>query len=244
MNKTDKEYIDAQVASVEEKCKELIRNASLKVSEQNGQPSFTFPVGFTQKDGQPEVYIEEDTLYAVALKLLMSFNDAKIQLEKKAREEGKKTQADWYADIYNNNVKNWKTIGDSFAEYYKSRKKDIDIAQIVLKHTDETKAEVEELKNTVQSIDTSNKPKEIYIFGKHISGWYFFPFMALLFIFLWFFASGYFEMKEEAKLANVKLQVIRDDFGHYPTIKHVFEMLDSTCVNPIPPKIEKNNNDD
>ena len=44
-------------------------------------------------------------------------------------------------------------------------------------------------------------------------------------------------MKEEAKLANVKLQVIRDDFGHYPTIKHVFEMLDSTCVNPIPPKI-------
>ena len=80
----------------------------------------------------------------------MSFNDAKIQLDKKAREEGKKTQADWYADIYNNNVKNWKTIGDSFAEYYKSRKKDIDIAQIVLKHTDETKAEVEELKNTVQ----------------------------------------------------------------------------------------------
>ena len=31
MNKTDKEYIDAQVASVEEKCKELIRNASQKV---------------------------------------------------------------------------------------------------------------------------------------------------------------------------------------------------------------------
>ena len=101
MNKTDKEYIDAQVASVEDKCKELIRNASQKVSEQDGQPNFTFPVGFTQKDGQPEVYIEEDTLYAVALKLLMSFNDAKIQLDKKAREEGKKTQADWYADIYN-----------------------------------------------------------------------------------------------------------------------------------------------
>jgi len=90
---------------------------------------------------------------------------------------------------------------------------------------------VEELKNTFQSIETSNKPKGIYIFGKHISGWYFFPFMALLFIFLWFFASGYFEMKEEANLANVKLQVIRDDFSHYPTIKHVFEMLDSTCVN-------------
>ena len=174
----------------------------------------------------------------------MSFNDAKIQLDKKAREEGKKTQADWYADIYNNNVKNWKIIGDSFAEYYKSRKKDIDIAQIVLKHTDETKAEVEELKKTVQSINTSSKPRGIYIFGKHISGWYFFPFMALLFIFLWFFASGYFEMKEEAKLANVKLQIIRDDFGHYPPIKHVFEMLDSTCANPIPPKIEKNNNDD
>lgn len=89
MNKTDKEYIDAQVASVEDKCKELIRNASQKVSEQDGQPSFTFPVGFTQKDGQPEVYIEEDTLYAVALKLLMSFNDAKINSrkrhEKKAR---------------------------------------------------------------------------------------------------------------------------------------------------------------
>lgn len=100
------------------------------------------------------------------------------------------------------------------------------------------------MKNTIQSIETSNKPKGIYIFGKHISGWYFFPFMALLFIFLWFFASGYFEMKEEAKFANVKLQVIRDDFGHYPTIKHVFEMLDSTCTNPIPPKIEKNDNDD
>ena len=181
---------------------------------------------------------------ATLMSLTCPLTSPKIQLDKKAREEGKKTQADWYADIYNNNVKNWKTIGDSFAEYYKSRKKDIDIAQIVLKHTDETKAEVEELKNTIQSIETSNKPKGIYIFGKHISGWYFFPFMALLFIFLWFFALGYFEMKEEANLANVKLQVIRDDFGHYPTIKHVFEMLDSTCTNPIPPKIEKNDYDD
>ncbi|MCR5065015.1 MAG: hypothetical protein K6A67_04525 [Bacteroidales bacterium] len=244
MNKADKEYVDAQVASVENKFKNLIGNAAHEVSEQDGQPNFTFPVGFTQKDGQPVVYIEEDTLYTVALKLLMSFNDAKIKLEQKAREEGKKTPEEWYADIFNENVKNWRLITDCLADISKCRQKDIEIIQKVLKHTDETKAEVKELKSTVQSLEASNKPKGIYMFGKHISGWYFFPFIALLFIFLWFFASGYFEMKEEAKLANVKLQVIRDDFGHHPPIKHVLEMLDSTCANPIPPKIEKNDNDD
>ena len=188
--------------------------------------------------------MNEEGLGYVAKDLFVQFVQLQEEYQKKIRDEGKMTKDDWYLDIYNKNVENRQAIRDDLGKYYENRNKDIDAVRTVLKRTEELKVEVAEQTKAIKFIGITGKPTVVYIFGKHISGWYFFPFMALLFIFLWFFASGYFEMKEEAKFANVKLQVIRDDFGHYPTIKHVFEMLDSTCTNPIPPKIEKNDNDD
>ena len=41
-------------------------------------------------------------------------------------------------------------------------------------------------------------------------------------------------MKERAKQANVKLEVIRDEYGQVPTVKRTFEVLDSVYANPIP----------
>lgn len=76
------------------------------------------------------------------------------------------------------------------------------------------------------------------MFGKHISGWYFYPFMFLVFLFLWLYGRAYYIMEDKAKQANIKLQVIRDEYGHVPSVKRIFEILDSTYANPIPPMVE------
>ena len=60
--------------------------------------------------------------------------------------------------------------------------------------------------------------------------------MAFMLIFLGLFGYGFFEMKERAKQANVKLEVIRDEYGQVPAVKRTFEILDSVYANPIPPK--------
>ena len=44
-----------------------------------------------------------------------------------------------------------------------------------------------------------------------------------------------FHMRAQAIQANVKLQVIRNDFGHHPAIARTFHMLDSIYHEPIPP---------
>ena len=69
-----------------------------------------------------------------------------------------------------------------------------------------------------------------------MTGSYFFTFMAFMLIFLGLFGYGFFEMKERAKQANVKLEVIRDEYGQVPAVKRTFEVLDSVYANPIPPK--------
>ena len=69
-----------------------------------------------------------------------------------------------------------------------------------------------------------------------ISGWYFFPFMLIVFIFLGLFGYEAFHMRDEAILANVKLQVIREDFGHHPAVARTFHMLDSIYAEPISKK--------
>lgn len=249
MSKVDKEYVDAQIASVEEKCQEHINAAVGQVNNQN-PPLLTvtenasFPIGFTMKNGELIYYVNEDGLGAIALDLFVQYMQVKEKQEKKMRDEGKKTQDDWYCDIYNMNVKNWKSIRDDLGKYYENRNKDIDVVRTVLNRTEELKAKVTEQTKAIWSIRTAEKPTGVYMFGKHISGWFYYPFMILVFLLLWFFSSGYFDMREQAKQANVKLQVIRDDFGHHPPIKHVFEMLDSTFANPIPQKLQEKGEDE
>jgi len=43
-------------------------------------------------------------------------------------------------------------------------------------------------------------------------------------------------MKERAKQANVKLEIIRDEYEQVPTVERTFEVLDSIYANPIPSK--------
>ena len=42
--------------------------------------------------------------------------------------------------------------------------------------------------------------------------------------------------RDQAIQANVKLQVIRNDFGHHPAVARTFHMLDSIYYEPIPPQ--------
>ena len=58
--------------------------------------------------------------------------------------------------------------------------------------------------------------------------------MIVVLSFLGLFGYGFFEMNERAKQANVKLQVIRNEYGHVPAVKRTFEVLDSIYANPIP----------
>lgn len=181
--------------------------------------------------------MSDTAVRTIAWKLLLTFYEAKEKLLKKKREEeGKKSQEEWYADIYNKNVENWKLLTDYFYDYIGKR--------------DDVKNEVSELKAAVTKMSTSMesltkavntavkncKPSGVYIFGKHIFGWYFFPFMLLVFIFLGLFGYEAFHMRDEAIQANVKLQVIREDFGHHPAVARTFHMLDSLYDNPIPAK--------
>ena len=58
----------------------------------------------------------------------------------------------------------------------------------------------------------------------------------LVFIFLWLFGYEAFHMRDQAIKANVKLQVICNDFGHHPAVARTFHMLDSIYNEPIPPR--------
>ena len=92
------------------------------------------------------------------------------------------------------------------------------------------------LTKVVNTAVKNSKPSGAFIFGKHISGWYFFPVMLLVFIFLGLFSYEAFHMRDQAIQANVKLQVIRNDFGHHPAVARTFHMLDSIYNEPIPPQ--------
>ena len=76
----------------------------------------------------------------------------------------------------------------------------------------------------------------VYIYGKHMAGCYYYTFMAFVFIFLGLFGYGFIEMKERAKQANVKLEIIRDEYGQVPAVKRTFEVLDFIYANPISSK--------
>lgn len=43
-------------------------------------------------------------------------------------------------------------------------------------------------------------------------------------------------MKERAKQANVKLEIIRNEYEQVPTVERTIEVLDSIYANPIPSK--------
>ena len=69
-----------------------------------------------------------------------------------------------------------------------------------------------------------------------MAGCYYYTFMAFVFIFLGLFGYGFIEMKERAKQANVKLEIIRDEYGQVPAVKRTFVVLDFIYANPISSK--------
>ena len=71
MNKTDKEYVDAQIESVEEKFEARLKEAYEKVCNQNSLPkdpkgNVAIPAGFTQRDGQPLILIDPELFETLA----------------------------------------------------------------------------------------------------------------------------------------------------------------------------------
>ena len=92
MSKVDKEYVDAQIASIEEKVEARINDAvgqvnNQEVNAEESQGDFPFPVGFLRRKGEIVYYMNDDAVRTIAWKLLLMFNDAKIKLIKKQKEE-------------------------------------------------------------------------------------------------------------------------------------------------------------
>jgi len=180
--------------------------------------------------------MNDTAVRTIALKLLLTFYEAKEKLiKKKKEEEGMKTQEEWYADIYNKNVENWKLTTDYFNDFIGKRDDVKNEVSNLKTAVTNMRTDIDSLTKAINTVVKNSKPSGVYIVGKHISGWYFFPLMFLVFIFLWLFGYEAFHMRDQAIQANVKLQVIRNDFGHHPAVVRTFHMLDSLYDNPIPP---------
>ena len=159
---------------------------------------------------------------------------AEAEYNKKMREEGKMTREGWYTKLYNNSAEYCAKVSEQVVILYN---KVVGSFEDSHQSRETIKSELNEIKQTLVNIKGSTVDKHgIYIFGKHMAGCYFFTFMAFMLIFLGLFGYGFFEMKERAKQANVKLEVIRDEYGQVPAVKRTFEVLDSVYANPIPPK--------
>ena len=239
MNKTDKEYIDAQIESVEEKFEARIKEAYEKVCNQNSLPkdskgNVAIPAGFTQKDGQPLILIDPELFETLARKIVNDVYKAEAEYNKKMREEGKITREGWYTKLYNNCAEYCNKVSEQVVFLYN---KVVGSLEDSHQSRETIKSELNEIKQTLVSIKGNTIDMHgVYIYGKHMAGCYFFTFMAFVFIFLGLFGYGFFEMKERAKQANVKLEVIRDEYGQVLSVKRTFEMLDSTFANSVPPK--------
>ena len=239
MNKTDKEYVDAQIECVEQKFEDRLDEVFKQVCNQKPLPTTSegypiIPVGFTQKEGEPLIIMDPDTMEAVSGEMFRHFLKKQLEYEAKQKQEGKLTREGWYTKLYNNSAEYWGKVSEQICSLYNYGSKSLD----------ETKNSMQGIKDDIDcikqmQIDIKKNAVDksgIYIYGKHIAGCYFFSFMILVFSFLGLFGYGFFEMNERAKQANVKLQIIRDDFGHVPVVKRTFEMLDSTFANPVPPQ--------
>lgn len=239
MNKTDKEYVDAQIESVEEKFEARLKEAYEKVCNQNSLPkdpkgNVAIPAGFTQRDGQPLILIDPELFETLARKIVNDVYKAEAEYNKKMREEGKMTREGWYTKLYNNSAEYCAKVSEQVVILYN---KVVESLEDSHQSGETIKSDLNEIKQTLVSVKGSSVDKHgVYIYGKHMAGCYFFTFMAFVFIFLGLFGYGFFEMKERAKQANVKLEVIRDEYGQVPAVKRTFEVLDSTFENPIPSK--------
>ena len=197
MSKVDKEYVDAQIASIEEKVEARINDAVGQVNNQDvnvedSQGDFPFPVGFLRRKGEVVYYMNDDAVRTIAWKLLLMFNDAKIKLIKKQKEEGKKPQEEWYADVYNKNVENWKLITDLFRDYLGKLNNVQKEVQSLSKTVAAIQTDIASLKKSAESVVKTCKPTGVYICGKHIAGCYFFSFMRYKRYFFIFFHKKFF----------------------------------------------------
>ena len=241
MNKTDKEYVDAQIESLQERIEKHIKNLYDDMCNKHPLPKtsdgkYIVPVGFTQKDGEPLIVMDPETMDAVARSIVNEMHEAQLKIDKERKESGKPTTQEWYGKIYNNNVENWRLTIDLFKNYIAKRDDIQNVVQTMGKTVTDLKSNMDSLAKTIEKVEKISKPKGIYMYGKHIAGCYFFTFMTFVFIFLGLFGFESFHMREEAIHANMKLEVIRDEYGQVPAVKRTFEVLDSVYANPIPPK--------
>ena len=232
MNKTDKEYIDAQIASIEKKLESRINETTEQTNESSSffsdLPDLSkFPLRITRKGEELTLSLSRCVLEAIGSELLLEIEDQKIRRNNKAREEGQMIQEDCCIDIYNKNIENWKKIHEFIQEDILKRKPLIEDICRIKNNMNAFKHYFDSMSQSIELITKNNKPTGVYIFGKHIAGCYYIAFMILLVTFLGCFAFGFFKMKEDVALANEKIRIISIKHGHDPAVKKTFEMIDS-----------------
>lgn len=245
MNKTDKEYIDAQISSIDKKYEACINDIVNQMGNQcniqpNDQEGTKYPIGFVVKDGKTIGYVNENAVDFIGREMFNSFWKAKGEYEKKIRESGEKTPTDWCTELYNKtvdlnnmNIEYWKKIIEMLQREVLRRKTLIGDISKIKYNTNALKQEYDSISQSIEIVTKNSKPTGVYLFGKHIAGCYYIAFMILLVTFLGCFAFGFFKMKEDATLANEKIRIIRTKHGCDPAVKKTFEMIDSLHTSPF-----------
>ena len=123
MNKTDKEYVDAQIEGVEQKFEERLDEVFKQVCNQKPLPTTSegfpiIPVGFTQRKGEPLIIMDPDTLESVSVAVFRSFLKKQLEYEEKQKQEGKLTREEWYSKLYNNNAEYWGKVSEQVCSLY------------------------------------------------------------------------------------------------------------------------------
>lgn len=250
--KVDKEYVDAQIESVDKKYEACIndifkRMATQRDMQPDAQNGVKYPIGFVVKDDKTIGYVNEDAVNFIGREMFNSFWKAKVEYENKQRESGKKTSTDLCfemydkaVDLYNMNIEKWKLIIDPLMKYFKSHGADIERYKKTCVSIKGLEDDMEKLKKVLETKKDSIPPKGLYVMGKHISLWFFYSVMIILFWILGIFCCGYYEMKGQLKEANHTILSYRDYIDYKEeceTRKYMSftEIMDSVNSMPTPP---------
>lgn len=253
--KVDKEYVDAQIESIDKKYEacinDIVKQMGSKCDMQpDAQNGVKYPIGFVVKDGRTIGYVNEDAVKFIGREMFNSIWTAKVENEKKQRESGKKAPTDLCfemydktVDLYNMNIEKWKLIIDSLKTYFKSHDADIERYKKTSATIKGLKDDMAELKKVLEAKKKTKSPKGLYIIGKHISLWFFYPAMIMLFGILWIYCSGYYEMKGQLKEANHTILSYRDYIDYKKecekrNYKSFTEIMDSIHSMPTRPNIK------
>lgn len=250
--KVDKEYVDAQIESIDKKYEacinDIVKQMGSKCDMQpDAQNGVKYPIGFVVKDGRTIGYVNENAVKFIGREMFNSIWTAKVENEKKQRESGKKAPTDLCfemydktVDLYNMNIEKWKLIIDSLKTYFKSHDADIERYKKTCASIKGLEDNMGKLKKALETKKDSIPPKGLYVMGKHISLWFFYPVMFILFWILGIYCYGYYEMKGQLKEANHTILSYRDFIDYKKgcekrNYKSFTEIMDSVNSMPTPP---------